>query len=129
MQRNTNQDRAQKSLGFFLQCNGDSESSTWSCDAQADLRLLSTKTGVTPFSRRMLFFRILQFFLIFLNFFSPVIFHTLSFFQFFIYHIFLVIFSQSVIFPLLFNFSNFCSVVILYFSGLFFIFSKKNPSK
>lgn len=53
MQRSPNQDRAQKSLGFFLQCNGDSESSTWSCDAQADLRLLSVKPGVQPFSRRI----------------------------------------------------------------------------
>ncbi|KAK6643307.1 Ubiquitin carboxyl-terminal hydrolase 7 [Polyplax serrata] len=33
----------QRSLGFFLQCNGESESSTWSCYASAELRLLSQK--------------------------------------------------------------------------------------
>ncbi|XP_016915800.1 ubiquitin carboxyl-terminal hydrolase 7 isoform X1 [Apis cerana] len=47
------QDRApQKSLGFFLQCNGESESS-WSCYAVADLRLLSCKEGQEPFSRKI----------------------------------------------------------------------------
>nr|XP_012150583.1 PREDICTED: ubiquitin carboxyl-terminal hydrolase 7 isoform X5 [Megachile rotundata] len=47
------QDRTpQKSLGFFLQCNGESES-TWSCYAVADLRLLSCKEGQEPFNRRI----------------------------------------------------------------------------
>jgi ubiquitin carboxyl-terminal hydrolase 7 len=56
MPRNTSpqQDRApQKFLGFFLQCNGDSESSSWSCNAVADLRLLSQKEGVEDFSRKI----------------------------------------------------------------------------
>jgi len=38
------QDRqTQRSLGFFLQCNGESESSSWSCYAVAELRLLNQK--------------------------------------------------------------------------------------
>lgn len=46
------QDRTtQKSLGFFLQCNGESESTSWSCFANAELRLLSCKEGQEPFSR------------------------------------------------------------------------------
>lgn len=56
MPRNTSpqQDRApQKFLGFFLQCNGESESSSWSCNAVADLRLLSQKEGVEDFSRKI----------------------------------------------------------------------------
>lgn len=48
------QDRpGQKSLGFFLQCNGESESSSWSCYAMADLKLLSVRPDVDPFSRRI----------------------------------------------------------------------------
>lgn len=56
MPRNTSpqQDRApQKFLGFFLQCNGESESSSWSCNAVADLRLLTQKEGVEDFSRKI----------------------------------------------------------------------------
>lgn len=37
--------QAQKSLGYFLQCNGESESSSWSCQAQAELRLLRASGG------------------------------------------------------------------------------------
>lgn len=56
MPRNSQaQDRQpQKSLGFFLQCNGESESSTWSCFATAELRLLSQKEDVEPFTRSKL---------------------------------------------------------------------------
>lgn len=43
----------QKSLGFFLQCNGESESTTWSCNAQADLRIIPQKDGCQPISRRI----------------------------------------------------------------------------
>lgn len=43
----------QKSLGFFLQCNGESESTTWSCNAQADLRIIPQKEGCQPISRRI----------------------------------------------------------------------------
>ena len=56
MPRNTSpqQDRApQKFLGFFLQCNGESESSSWSCNAVADLRLRTQKEGVEDFSRKI----------------------------------------------------------------------------
>ena len=46
------QDRQpQRSLGFFLQCNGDSESTSWSCNAVAELRILSVRDGQEPFTR------------------------------------------------------------------------------
>ncbi|XP_013142976.1 PREDICTED: ubiquitin carboxyl-terminal hydrolase 7 [Papilio polytes] len=43
----------QKSLGFFLQCNGESESSSWSCYAMAELRLISQKPDAEPFYRKI----------------------------------------------------------------------------
>ncbi|XP_015122798.1 ubiquitin carboxyl-terminal hydrolase 7 isoform X2 [Diachasma alloeum] len=49
----TQERQPQRSLGFFLQCNGESESSTWSCYAVAELRLLSCKEGQEPFSRKI----------------------------------------------------------------------------
>jgi len=53
MQRHTQtQDRNTKSVGYFLQCNGESESSAWSCHANADLRLLNQREG-TKFSRKI----------------------------------------------------------------------------
>lgn len=42
-----------KALGFFLQCNGDSESTTWSCNAQAELRIIPQKDGCQPINRRI----------------------------------------------------------------------------
>lgn len=39
-------DRQSKSLGFFLQCNGESDSPNWSCNATAELRLLSHVPGI-----------------------------------------------------------------------------------
>lgn len=42
-----------KSLGFFLQCNGESDSTSWSCIATAELRLLSTTPGKEPFARKI----------------------------------------------------------------------------
>ncbi|KAJ8938767.1 hypothetical protein NQ318_009122 [Aromia moschata] len=55
MPRNSHaQDRtSQRALGFFLQCNGESESSSWSCYAMAELRLLSVKPNVENFSRKI----------------------------------------------------------------------------
>ncbi|KAL7638741.1 UNVERIFIED_CONTAM: hypothetical protein RMT77_010274 [Armadillidium vulgare] len=51
---NQSQDRQpQRSLGFFLQCNGESESASWSCNASAELRLLSIKENQEPFSRKI----------------------------------------------------------------------------
>ncbi|XP_074039373.1 ubiquitin-specific protease 7 isoform X4 [Leptinotarsa decemlineata] len=48
------QDRpSQRSLGFFLQCNGESESSSWSCYAVAELRLLSVRPDVENFPRKI----------------------------------------------------------------------------
>lgn len=41
----------ERALGFFLQCNGENDSPTWSCNAIADLRLLKTKSDEPPFSR------------------------------------------------------------------------------
>merc|ERR1719420_946459 len=53
MQRmTTTQDRNTKSVGFFLQCNGESESIAWSCHASADLRLLHQRGG-QKFSRNI----------------------------------------------------------------------------
>ncbi|XP_065223099.1 uncharacterized protein LOC135847481 [Planococcus citri] len=57
MQRpdNTTDRSPSKSLGFFLQCNGEeeSESSSWSCFANAQLSILSQKEGVEDFSRKI----------------------------------------------------------------------------
>lgn len=51
---NQAQDRQpQRSLGFFLQCNADSDSASWSCNANAELRLLSVKDGVDTFTRKI----------------------------------------------------------------------------
>lgn len=44
---------ASKGLGFFLQCNGESDSSNWSCFASAELRLLSVLPGRDPFVRKI----------------------------------------------------------------------------
>jgi len=53
MQRQTqNQERSNKSVGYFLQCNGESESSSWSCNANAELRLYNQKDG-TLFKRNI----------------------------------------------------------------------------
>lgn len=57
MQRTSSQsDRNQsetRSMGFFLQCNAESESSSWSCNAKAELRLLSNKPEQEPFVRNI----------------------------------------------------------------------------
>lgn len=48
------QERQQtRSLGFFLQCNGESDSTTWSCHASAELRLVSQKEGCESFCRKI----------------------------------------------------------------------------
>ncbi|KAL9881399.1 ubiquitin carboxyl-terminal hydrolase 7-like isoform X1 [Glossina fuscipes] len=41
----------ERALGFFLQCNGENDSPTWSCNAIAELRLKSHKPGAKPFTR------------------------------------------------------------------------------
>ncbi|XP_064631404.1 ubiquitin carboxyl-terminal hydrolase 7-like isoform X2 [Lineus longissimus] len=43
----------QKTLGFFLQCNADSESSSWSCNASAELKILKYKPDGESFVRRI----------------------------------------------------------------------------
>uniref|UniRef100_A0A2P2I3R0 Ubiquitin carboxyl-terminal hydrolase 7 n=1 Tax=Hirondellea gigas TaxID=1518452 RepID=A0A2P2I3R0_9CRUS len=53
IQQNVGDRPSNRSLGFFLQCNGDSESASWSCNAVADLRLLSVKEGQENFSRKI----------------------------------------------------------------------------
>lgn len=50
---NSNERPLSKSLGFFLQCNGDSDSSSWSCSAQAELRLISQKEGIENSVRKI----------------------------------------------------------------------------
>ncbi|XP_018496359.1 ubiquitin carboxyl-terminal hydrolase 7 [Galendromus occidentalis] len=50
---NSNERQPSKSLGFFLQCNGDSDSGSWSCSAQAALRLISHKEGVENSERKI----------------------------------------------------------------------------
>lgn len=46
------QERSGKSLGYFLQCNGESESGAWSCNANAELRMINQKDG-TKFKRNI----------------------------------------------------------------------------
>ena len=42
-----------KSMGYFLQCNGESEASSWSCQAQAELKVLSVVPGKKASSRKI----------------------------------------------------------------------------
>uniref|UniRef100_A0A914C2I6 MATH domain-containing protein n=1 Tax=Acrobeloides nanus TaxID=290746 RepID=A0A914C2I6_9BILA len=42
----------QKCLGFFLQCCPEAYSDSWSCQAAAELRLMSQKPGVPNFTRK-----------------------------------------------------------------------------
>ncbi|TMS36461.1 hypothetical protein L596_003616 [Steinernema carpocapsae] len=42
----------QKCLGFFLQCCPEAYSDSWSCQAAAELRLISQKQGVPHFTRK-----------------------------------------------------------------------------
>ncbi|KAI9590568.1 ubiquitin carboxyl-terminal hydrolase 7-like [Glossina fuscipes] len=41
----------ERTLGFFLECNGDDDSPTWYCNAIAELRIKSHKAGTKPFIR------------------------------------------------------------------------------
>uniref|UniRef100_A0A1A9WVR8 Ubiquitin carboxyl-terminal hydrolase 7 n=1 Tax=Glossina brevipalpis TaxID=37001 RepID=A0A1A9WVR8_9MUSC len=41
----------ERALGFFLQCNGEDDSPTWSCNAIAELRVKSYKPGIKSFTR------------------------------------------------------------------------------
>ncbi|KAK7939859.1 hypothetical protein WMY93_003185 [Mugilogobius chulae] len=43
----------QKSVGFFLQCNAESDSTSWSCHAQAMLKIVHYKDDEKSFSRRI----------------------------------------------------------------------------
>ena len=40
-------------MGYFLQCNGESEASSWSCQANAELRVISQKEGKEDFTRKI----------------------------------------------------------------------------
>ena len=42
-----------KSMGYFLQCNEESKDSSWSCQAQVKLKVLSVVPGNTAFSRKI----------------------------------------------------------------------------
>ncbi|XP_067426504.1 ubiquitin carboxyl-terminal hydrolase 7-like isoform X2 [Thunnus thynnus] len=43
----------QKSVGFFLQCNAESDSTSWLCYAQAMLKIINYKDDEKSFSRRI----------------------------------------------------------------------------
>ncbi|VDK46939.1 unnamed protein product [Cylicostephanus goldi] len=45
--------RPNKALGFFLQCNGDSEAVAWNCVASASLKVLCQVDGFEDHSRRI----------------------------------------------------------------------------
>lgn len=53
MPRNIQNTDRQKSLGFFLQCNADSDSASWSCHANAELRILNARPDTEPFCRKI----------------------------------------------------------------------------
>ncbi|XP_040571278.1 ubiquitin carboxyl-terminal hydrolase 7 [Lepeophtheirus salmonis] len=42
-----------KSVGYFLQCNGESEAASWSCQASAELRILKASHPSDAFSRKI----------------------------------------------------------------------------
>lgn len=42
-----------KSMGYFLQCNGESEAASWSCQAQAELKVLNVKDPKESFGRKI----------------------------------------------------------------------------
>jgi len=42
-----------KNLGYFLQCNADNESTSWSCHGSAELRILPTKEGVEMLEKKI----------------------------------------------------------------------------
>lgn len=42
-----------KSLGFFLQCNGEANDTTWNCTASATLRIHSQKESVEDNQRKI----------------------------------------------------------------------------
>ncbi|XP_041376543.1 ubiquitin carboxyl-terminal hydrolase 7-like isoform X2 [Gigantopelta aegis] len=44
--------KGKKSLGFYLQCNTESDSESWSCEARAELKILPQCYGRTAFIRR-----------------------------------------------------------------------------
>ncbi|KAL5273891.1 USP7 family protein [Megaselia abdita] len=53
LQRNERNSTESKSLGFFLQCNGESDLTNWSCNAVAELRLKSWIPGQEAFCRKI----------------------------------------------------------------------------
>lgn len=42
-----------KCVGYFLQCNGEAEASSWSCQAQAELRVINHKDPSQTFRRKI----------------------------------------------------------------------------
>ncbi|KAF7489071.1 Ubiquitin carboxyl-terminal hydrolase 7 [Sarcoptes scabiei] len=53
MPRYQSANQQSKSLGYFLQCNGESDSTSWSCSAVAELRIISQKENVQNMSRKI----------------------------------------------------------------------------
>lgn len=56
MQRVNHPNGNLKSMGYFLQCNGDSDLASWTCSATAELRIISQKEGIDDMSRSKLTF-------------------------------------------------------------------------
>ena len=52
MPRPSQNNSGQKSMGYFLQCNGESEASSWSCQASAELRVHRVNNE-EPFVRKI----------------------------------------------------------------------------
>lgn len=50
---NTNDRFNLKNLGYFLQCNGESESQSWSCNGSAELKILNQKPDGKPLIRKI----------------------------------------------------------------------------
>ena len=46
-------DNRTKNLGYFLQCNAENESTSWSCHGSAELRILPAKEGVEMIEKKI----------------------------------------------------------------------------
>lgn len=46
-------DPKSKGLGFFVECNGESTTKNWSCNATVELRLLSQRPGINDLAKEV----------------------------------------------------------------------------
>ena len=51
MEKNEKEHRPEKFLGVYVSCYYESDSTSWSCSVNLELRLLSCKKGQKPFIR------------------------------------------------------------------------------